>query len=94
MNNGTATDVEIPGSWLGAPHKYRIDWTATSVSFFVDGTLFVTQSVAIPSMRPIAASDFLLGGGIVTIDRLWMSPPIPPLARSSPGCLIPCPRQA
>ncbi len=25
------TDTLIPGSWLGAPHRYRIDWTSSSV---------------------------------------------------------------
>src|SRR5439155_24767311 len=47
--------------------------------FFIDGTQYATQAAAITlDMRPIAASDFLLGGGVVTVDRIWMRPPYAP----------------
>ena len=35
--NGTSTtNTLIAGSWLGAPHRFRIDWTATTVAYSID----------------------------------------------------------
>ena len=28
----------IPGNWLGAAHRFRIDWTASGVDYWIDGT--------------------------------------------------------
>src|SRR5262245_8343525 len=58
-NNGVgAVDTPIPGAWFGAPHRFRIEWTATSVTYAVDGVVVAAHTGAIAdSMRPIA-SDF------------------------------------
>ena len=54
----TSTDTPIAGNWLSAPHRYRIDWTTSSVSFFIDGTLVATHAVTIAdTMRPIARTQ-------------------------------------
>ena len=44
---GAPIDNAIPGSWIGSPHLYRIEWNAASVRFFIDGTLVDTHAVAI-----------------------------------------------
>jgi hypothetical protein len=55
---------------LGAPHVYRIEWTATAVNYFVDGTQVATQDVAISApMRPIV-SDFTDNLAPVTVDSV------------------------
>ena len=78
-NNGTVSDFQIPnpssGSWLGKPHRFRIDWTSSSVVFSIDGNVVNTQAVAITStMRP-GVSDFTPGDGIaVSVDWLVMTP--------------------
>ena len=73
-NGPSAADVTIPGSWLGAPHRYRIDWGASTVDFHIDGTLVHSQAVAIAGpMRP-AASDLTVGDGVITVDWVRMAP--------------------
>jgi regulation of enolase protein 1 (concanavalin A-like superfamily) len=74
-NSGAApTDTLLPGNWLNAPHRYRIDWGSSSVAFFIDGTLVATHSVAINvQMRPIA-SDATVGGAAISLDWMRMTP--------------------
>jgi hypothetical protein len=73
-NGTTGTDTLIPGPWLGAPHRYRIDWTASSVVFSIDGTVVATHPVAITaSLRPLA-SDYTVGGGSLSVDWLRLTP--------------------
>jgi hypothetical protein len=63
------TNTQLGSSWLGAPHRYRIDWNASN-----DGTAVATHSTTITSsMRPLA-SDFTVGGGTVVVDWLRMTP--------------------
>ena len=51
------TDDVIPGNWLGTPHRFRIDWTASQVVYSIDGTVVATHTAPLTaSMRP-AASD-------------------------------------
>jgi hypothetical protein len=82
-NGPAAVDVTIPGSWLGAPHLFRIDWGAGTVDFFIDGALVHSQSVVIAGpMRP-AASDLNFGGGTVTVDWMRLTPHVTPGAFTS-----------
>src|SRR5262249_5024250 len=46
-SGATATDTVIPGSWLGSPHRFRIDWTATGVTYWIDGNQVATHPIAI-----------------------------------------------
>ena len=73
-DGSTAADVAIAGSFVGAPHRYRIDWNDASVDFYVDGSLVHSQSVTIgASMRPIA-SDFADSGPALSVDWMRMTP--------------------
>jgi hypothetical protein len=73
-NAGTMSDALIPGNWLGTPHRYRIDWTATSVVFIIDGAVVHTEPVAISAtMRPVV-SDYTDNGVAVAVDWLLMTP--------------------
>ena len=73
-NNGTQVDDLIPGTWIGSPHRFRIDWTASSVVFSIDGAVVDTQAVAIgATMRPVV-SDYNNGGPVVSVDWLQMTP--------------------
>jgi len=74
-NNGTtSTNTLIPGSWLGAPHRFRIDWNASNVVYWIDGVQVASHPISITkSMRPLA-SDFNIDGKTVSVDWLRMSP--------------------
>jgi hypothetical protein len=72
--SGQAMDTAIPGAWFGTPHRYRIDWQPTQVVFSIDGTVVATHAAQIGvSLRPLV-SDFNVGGGVLTIDSLEMTP--------------------
>jgi len=71
---GSPSDNEpIPGINATDVHTYRIEWDATQVRYYVDGTLRHSEDVAIAApMRPIVSDlDKALGG--VTIDWLERS---------------------
>src|SRR5262249_7166500 len=73
-NTGTAA-VHTPnaGSWFGAPHRYRIDWNAASVTYSIDGVVVVTHTVAIGgTMRPIA-SDYDGDGRVLAVQWLHLT---------------------
>ena len=74
-NNGTKVrDTLIPGSWLGAPHRFRIDWNSGNVDFYIDGSLVAAHSITFASnMRPLIA-DATTGGAALTISWVRMTP--------------------
>jgi hypothetical protein len=80
---GVENNFTIPGSWLGAPHRYRIDWNASSVDFYIDGNPVYTSTDAIStSMRP-AVADYYAGGGNLSVDWMRMSDYASPCAFES-----------
>ena len=74
-NNGTvATDTPIAGNWFGSPHTFRIDWTATNVTYSVDGVVVVTHNIAVGgTLRPIA-SDYTGDGRPIVVQWLHLTP--------------------
>ncbi len=73
-NGASQTSTPIAGVDPSQSHRYRIEWSASNVVFYVDGTQVASHPIAINSqMRPIA-SDFDNGGGTVTVDWVRMSP--------------------
>src|SRR5262249_19438189 len=62
-------DTPLNVALLGSPHRYRIDWTASSVTYFVDGTQVASHALGIAGpMRPIAASDLNAFGGNIVVN--------------------------
>ena len=73
-NGSTSTDTPLPTSLLGSEHRYRIEWDAGEVRFFVDGAPVATHTLGFgDQMRPLT-SDFEPGGGELSLDWLRMSP--------------------
>lgn len=73
-NGGPMIDTALPAVTLGVPHRFRIDWQPASIDFYVDGVLVHSEPAAIAGpMRP-AASDFTVGGPVVTVDWVRLSP--------------------
>jgi hypothetical protein len=74
-NDGnTSHDTLIPGSWFGTPHRFRIDWTATTMTYFVDGTQVASHPVSIGGMLRPLASDYVGDGSVLKIDWMRMTP--------------------
>jgi PKD repeat protein len=72
--NGSVSDVAIPGSFLGSPHRYRIDWTADAVVYSIDGTVVHTASASIPVPLRLVASDYQAGAPALGVDWMRSSP--------------------
>jgi VCBS repeat-containing protein len=74
--NGTFINTDLSDRLLlGAPHHYRIDWKPASVDFYVDDALVASHAVAITGpMRPVAASDFNVFGGLIEVDWVRLTP--------------------
>ncbi|MGN6563889.1 MAG: Ig-like domain-containing protein, partial [Thermomicrobiales bacterium] len=75
-NSGAGqTDSLISGNWLGAPHRFRIDWGATgTVTYAIDGTQVASHTnAASGGMRPVA-SDGGVGGGTLVLNWLRLGP--------------------
>ena len=45
----TPIDTLLPGSWLGSPHRFRIEWASALVTFYIDGTLVASHTQSIPA---------------------------------------------
>ena len=55
--SGTTTGGICPGC-TNTPHVYRIDWTSTTVTYFIDGAQVASHAATIPqNMRPILADS-------------------------------------
>ncbi len=69
----TTRTTNLGTSYLGAPHRYRIDWTSTQVVYYIDGVQVASHtSVITASMRPLASDQ--PGGYALTMDWMRMSP--------------------
>jgi len=70
----TPIDTPVGNKWLGAPHRFRIDWSSSKVTFFIDGVEVATHLQAIVDpMRP-AFSDFNVGAGNLVIESVRFAP--------------------
>jgi hypothetical protein len=68
---GTSTDTLISASaYFGAQHTYKIEFGASNVKYYVDGTLVVTHTVAIPTNMQVVASDFSQDSNVLLIQSL------------------------
>jgi hypothetical protein len=74
-NSGsTSTDTPLGSTWLGVPHRYRIDWNAANVVYTIDGTVVAMHAITLTtSMRPLI-SNFTVGGGTVVVDWMRLTP--------------------
>jgi hypothetical protein len=76
-NGVSSANTRIPGSWLGAPHRYRIEWTPSAVTYSVDGTVVASHPLAVSAqMRPLA-SDFTPADAALSVDWLHVTPYAP-----------------
>jgi hypothetical protein len=74
VGSNNSIDVDISGSYLNAPHLYRIEWKTNSFEFYIDGVLIHTQNTTITSsMRP-AISDYAGDGAGILVDWMRVSP--------------------
>jgi hypothetical protein len=72
--DGVTLDTLIPGSWLGAAHRYRIEWNPNNILFYVDNLLVYTANITIvQNMRPLI-SDYQSNSAGVSVDWLRMTP--------------------
>ncbi len=73
-NDGVVRDVDLGASYLGAPHRYRIDWLADSIVFSVDGTVLATTPMTVTGAMEPAISDLNAGGTSLAVNWMRMSP--------------------
>lgn len=70
-------DNRLPGSLLGSPHRFRIDWNLLDVDFWIDGRRVVHQLVPMVGyLRPLASNGGM-GGEPLTVDWVRMTPYAP-----------------
>lgn len=70
---GQTIDSLLPGDWLGSPHRFRIDWSATNATFAIDGTIVASHAAtAGASLRPLI-SDFNVGGGNIAVSSMGLN---------------------
>ena len=72
-------DTVLDPDLLGAPHRYRVEWTSAGATLFVDDVQMATRALKATSMRPMARD---LKGGDAPLSALGDDPPItgPPSA--------------
>ncbi|MBN1529107.1 MAG: hypothetical protein JW895_08600 [Thermoleophilaceae bacterium] len=64
-SSATEALTPLPGVRLHDPHRFRIEWSTSTVRFFVDGALVATHSVAIGvDLRPVISDFRAFGAGV------------------------------
>jgi hypothetical protein len=66
---GTYTDTVLGSGYFDVSQRYKIDWTATGVSYFINDTQVDAQTAAIASMRPVMSEA---DGTPTTLDVDWL----------------------
>jgi hypothetical protein len=76
LGTGTPSNTAISGVDPRQPHTYRIDWSPTDVSFYVDDRPAAVATSGDDIAGPMRAivSDLLVGGDLVGVDWLAMGP--------------------
>ena len=74
-NGPTVTDTPITGVDPSTPHRYRIEWNASEVVFYVDGTAggLATREPSAPRCVRSPATSTTVGPRL-TVDWMRMSP--------------------
>lgn len=71
---GGAIDTSLGAGWLGAPHRFRIEWTTTGITYLIDGTTVATHALGnTGDLRPVI-SDGPVGGATLSLDWLRLGP--------------------
>ncbi len=83
VNGASMTDIQLPGSYLNAPHVYRIEWNATGFKFYIDGALVETIYTAITTPMIFAASDYVNNSNGISVDSVSLTPYISPCTLTS-----------
>lgn len=75
-SGGEETPSDLDSGYLGAPQRYRIDWTATSVNFFINDALVAEHTTRIPTTNDlqVVVSDGAVGGASLPVDWIRMGP--------------------
>ena len=79
LNGGGGGTTSLGTGLLGSFHRYRVDWNADSVDYYVDGQPVAHHALTVAGpMRPVAASDVDEFGGTVFVDWMRMTPNVTP----------------
>jgi hypothetical protein len=55
----------LPGVTFNTPHRFRVEWNAGSIAYYVDGALAATHNVAVAGpMRPVVSDFSPFGAGV------------------------------
>jgi methionine-rich copper-binding protein CopC len=73
-NGTTPIEVSLGTTYLGAPHLYRIDWSAASIVYSVDGVVVGTQNTAVPTGQRAVVRDNTPGGNAMVVNWLRLTP--------------------
>lgn len=70
-------ETRLSPSYLGSPHRFRIDWNVLDVDFWVDGRKVAYQLVPLVGyMRPLAGNGSQ-GGAPLAVEWMRMTPYAP-----------------
>jgi hypothetical protein len=72
--SGTQTNTSLGAAFLGGAHRFRIDWTSSSIVYSVDGTVVATHNVAITTAQRMVIRDATRGGPVLAVDWMRLSP--------------------
>ena len=74
-NPGGSLESHLGTGYLGSEHRYRVEWTANKVDFYVDGDIVASHTVSFgpTQMRPLF-SDFNSAGPALHLNWVRMSP--------------------
>ena len=67
-------DTDLGSSFLGSPHRYRVEWGATTVRYLIDGTQVAVHNASIGGTMYPAASDFETNDQGLSLDWLRVTP--------------------
>jgi len=77
VNGARVLESAIAGvNWLGTPRRYQIVWSATTASYYIDGTLMISHGsmgYGTTTMKPVIL-DSVGGDGVLGVDWIRMTP--------------------
>ena len=74
--SGELIDTPLSSSWLGAVHRYRIEWDSAAIVFSIDGTVVATHQLTVSANLRLLISDLNVGGGNLSLASIALSTPL------------------
>ena len=74
LNSSTISTTNLGTAYLNAPHRFRVDWNASTVVYSIDGTVVATHTRTLTAAMALVARDSVVATPALVVDWMRLGP--------------------